>query len=362
MFGAPSTPATPSFGGGGGLFGAPSTPAANTTSGLFGQHTPGGGGAFTTPGAGSNLFGAASPSPATNLFAAPATQGGGGSLFGATQNLGAFGTSSQQNQQQKTAGLFGTTTAAAPAATYGGGFFGTNASQPVASFAAPSIGGGGGLFSGFGGGGFGGGLQMTQPNSSFLAMQPQPAAAVPILQTTNGAPITPRTQWSDLTPASQQRMKEIEKLMATARDESDTLEAMQRARRDAFNVIPESETSTAHVALKSLSAALVADTHDMERVKNDVTATLRHAERATAMLSRLAAASGGAAPPQAPPQMQHQNQNQQQNQLLGMPQSAQFQSPAQHHQQQHMQSTYYPPPLRPSLFFNGNRDVVGTQS
>ena len=146
------------------MFGA-SQPAAG--GGLFGASQPAGGG----------LFGSAAPSTGGGLFGAASTPG-----------LSTGG------------GLFGASSQPAAAAT-GGGLFGAP---------APAL-GGGGLF----GGQPGNALALAQPQASFLS-------------TTNGQPVRHYTQWGELTPQSQQQLKQLEAMIIAAREDSKLLDGVER--------------------------------------------------------------------------------------------------------------------------------------
>ncbi|KAK1245363.1 hypothetical protein MKX08_004992 [Trichoderma sp. CBMAI-0020] len=216
----------------GGLFGA--KPAA--TGGLFGATTTAS--PQTTTGGG--LFGAATPTPATNtgttgggLFgsaatAQPAQASGtlGGGLFGskpaATTTTGTAGglfgnTATPQQQTTTGGGLFGGTPAAQPSATTGGGLFG---SKPAATM---TTGTGGGLFGGTattqqsGGGLFGGttpaATTTTTGGGLFGATTAQPAqstnqvAAVQV----NYDNLRPRSRFDDLAQPVQNQIALIDK-------------------------------------------------------------------------------------------------------------------------------------------------------
>ena len=194
MFGA-SQPAA-----GGGLFGA-SQPAAG--GGLFGA---------SQPAAGGGLFGASQPAAGGGLFGASQPAAGGG-LFGASQPAGGglFGSAAPSTG----GGLFGA--ASTPGLSTGGGLFGAS-SQPAAAatggglFGAPAPAlGGGGLF----GGQPGNALALAQPQASFLS-------------TTNGQPVRHYTQWGELTPQSQQQLKQLEAMIIAAREDSKLLDGVER--------------------------------------------------------------------------------------------------------------------------------------
>ncbi|UKZ59008.1 uncharacterized protein TrAtP1_000329 [Trichoderma atroviride] len=216
----------------GGLFGA--KPAA--TGGLFGATTTAS--PQTTTGGG--LFGAATPTPATNtgttgggLFGSTATaqpaqasSATGGGLFGSkpaattTTGLGGglFGNTATPQQQTTTGGgLFGSTPAAQPSATTGGGLFG---SKPAATM---TTGTGGGLFGGAAttqqsGGGFFGGTTPAATTTAtggglFGATTAQPVqstnqvAAVQV----NYDNLRPRSRFDDLAQPVQNQIALIDK-------------------------------------------------------------------------------------------------------------------------------------------------------
>ena len=152
---------------------------------MFGASQPAvGGGLFgaSQPAAGGGLFGASQPAAGGGLFGASAPAAGGG-LFGASQPAGG--------------GLFG----ASSAPSTGGGLFGASS--------APST--GGGLF----GGQPGNALALAQPQASFLS-------------TTNGQPVRHYTQWGELTPQSQQQLKQLEAMIIAAREDSKLLDGVER--------------------------------------------------------------------------------------------------------------------------------------
>ena len=128
------------------------------------------------------MFGASQPAAGGGLFGASAPAAGGG-LFGASQPAGG--------------GLFG----ASSAPSTGGGLFGASS--------APST--GGGLF----GGQPGNALALAQPQASFLS-------------TTNGQPVRHYTQWGELTPQSQQQLKQLEAMIIAAREDSKLLDGVER--------------------------------------------------------------------------------------------------------------------------------------
>jgi len=115
--------------------------------------------------------------------------------------------------------LFG---ASAPAA--GGGLFG--ASQPAGGglfgSAAPST--GGGLFGASSAPSTGGGLFAGQPGNALALAQPQAS----FLSTTNGQPVRHYTQWGELTPQSQQQLKQLEAMIIAAREDSKLLDGVER--------------------------------------------------------------------------------------------------------------------------------------
>ena len=171
-----------------GLFGGASQPAAG--GGLFGgaaQPAAGGGGLFgaSQPAAGGGLFGASQPAAGGGLFGgASQPAAGGGGLFGASQ----------------------------PAA--GGGLFG-GASQPA---------GGGGLFGGAAQPGAGLFAGAGQPGNSLALAQPHGS----FLSTTNGQPVRHYTQWGELTPQSQQQLKQLEAMIIASREDSKLLDGVER--------------------------------------------------------------------------------------------------------------------------------------
>ena len=157
------------------------------------------------PAAGGGLFGASQPAAGGGLFGASQPAAGGG-LFGASQPAaggGLFGAS----QPAAGGGLFG---ASAPAA--GGGLFG--ASQPA----------GGGLFGASSAPSTGGGLFGGQPGNALALAQPQAS----FLSTTNGQPVRHYTQWGELTPQSQQQLKQLEAMIIAAREDSKLLDGVER--------------------------------------------------------------------------------------------------------------------------------------
>ena len=139
------------------------------------------------------MFGASQPAAGGGLFGASQPAAGGG-LFGASQPAAG-------------GGLFG---ASAPAA--GGGLFG--ASQPA----------GGGLFGASSAPSTGGGLFGGQPGNALALAQPQAS----FLSTTNGQPVRHYTQWGELTPQSQQQLKQLEAMIIAAREDSKLLDGVER--------------------------------------------------------------------------------------------------------------------------------------
>ena len=139
------------------------------------------------------MFGASQPAAGGGLIGASQPAAGGG-LFGASQPAAG-------------GGLFG---ASAPAA--GGGLFG--ASQPA----------GGGLFGASSAPSTGGGLFGGQPGNALALAQPQAS----FLSTTNGQPVRHYTQWGELTPQSQQQLKQLEAMIIAAREDSKLLDGVER--------------------------------------------------------------------------------------------------------------------------------------
>ncbi|EHK49079.1 hypothetical protein TRIATDRAFT_167009, partial [Trichoderma atroviride IMI 206040] len=193
------------------LFGA--KPAA--TGGLFGATTTAS--PQTTTGGG--LFGAATPTPATNtgttgggLFGSTATaqpaqasSATGGGLFGSkpaattTTGLGGglFGNTATPQQQTTTGGgLFGSTPAAQPSATTGGGLFG---SKPAAT-----------MTTGTGGGLFGGAATTQQSGGGFFAQPVQSTNQVAAVQV-NYDNLRPRSRFDDLAQPVQNQIALIDK-------------------------------------------------------------------------------------------------------------------------------------------------------
>ena len=209
LFGASVPASTPAAGGG--LFGA-SQPAAG--GGLFGASQPAtGGGLFgaSQPAAGGGLFGASAPAAGGGLFGASAPAAGGG-LFGSaapSTGGGLFGASSAPSTG---GGLFGA--ASAPGLSTGGGLFGASS--------APST--GGGLFGASSAPSTGGGLFGGQPGNALALAQPQAS----FLSTTNGQPVRHYTQWGELTPQSQQQLKQLEAMIIAAREDSKLLDGVER--------------------------------------------------------------------------------------------------------------------------------------
>ena len=89
---------------------------------------------------------------------------------------------------------------------------------------APHQPAGGGLFGASSAPSTGGGLFGGQPGNALALAQPQAS----FLSTTNGQPVRHYTQWCELTPQSQQQLKQLEAMIIAAREDSKLLDGVER--------------------------------------------------------------------------------------------------------------------------------------
>ena len=94
--------------------------------------------------------------------------------------------------------------------------------RPFGASSAPST--GGGLFGASSAPSTGGGLFGGQPGNALALAQPQAS----FLSTTNGQPVRHYTQWGELTPQSQQQLKQLEAMIIAAREDSKLLDGVER--------------------------------------------------------------------------------------------------------------------------------------